>query len=89
MPTILFIYGWKFYFYSNESLEPIHIHTQKGNSEAKFWLLIDEIEVIEAFSYNFTVADKRAVKKIIYQHFDIIVDAWFNHFLNINNGKTS
>jgi hypothetical protein len=51
--------------------------------------LIDEIEVIEAFSYNFTVAIKREVKKIIYQHFDIIVDAWINHFLKPNNGASS
>ena len=42
MPTILFIYGWILYFYSNESQEPIHIHAQKGDAQAKFWILIDE-----------------------------------------------
>jgi hypothetical protein len=89
MPTILFIYGWKFFFYSNESHEPIHIHVQKGDAEAKFWLLIDEIEVIEAFSYNFTQANKREVKKIIYQHFDILIDAWITHFLKPKNGAGS
>ncbi len=26
MPTILFIYGWRLFFYSNEGTEPIHIH---------------------------------------------------------------
>ncbi len=86
MPTILFIYGWKLYFYSNESKEPIHIHVQKGDAQAKFWIIIDEIEITEAFSYNFTLANKREVKKIIYQNFDVIVDAWFNHFLNNNHG---
>ncbi len=63
MPTILFIYGWKLYFYSNESQEPIHIHVQKGDAEAKFWLIIEEVQITEAFSYNFTQANKREVKK--------------------------
>ena len=85
MPTILFIYGWRLFFYSNESNEPIHIHVQKGDIEAKYWLLIEEIEIIEAFSYNFTPASKREIKKIIYQHFDLIVSEWSKHFLN--NGK--
>jgi hypothetical protein len=85
MPTILFIYGWKLYFYSNESHEPIHIHVQKGDAQAKFWIIVDEIEITEAFSYNFTSANKRQVKKIIYQNFDIIVDAWFNHFVKIKD----
>ncbi|MBN2365585.1 MAG: DUF4160 domain-containing protein, partial [Calditrichaeota bacterium] len=26
MPTILYIYEWRFFFYSNERNEPIHIH---------------------------------------------------------------
>jgi len=85
MPTILFIYGWRLFFYSNESNEPIHIHVQKGDIEAKYWLLIEEIEIIEAFSYNFTPASKREIKIIIYQHFDLIVSEWSKHFLN--NGK--
>ena len=61
--------------------EPIHIHVQKGDIQGKFWLMIDEIEIIEAFSYNFTPASKREIKKIILKNFDIIVDAWFNHFI--------
>ena len=49
--------------------------------QGKFWLMIDEIEIIEAFCYNFTPGSKREIKKIIYKNFDIIVDAWFNHFI--------
>ena len=81
MPTILYIYGWRLFFYSNEINEPIHIHVQKGDMQGKFWLMIDEIEIIEAFCYNFTSASKKEIKKIIYKNFDIIVDAWFNHFI--------
>lgn len=29
MPTILFIYGWRIFFYSNEGNEPIHVQQKK------------------------------------------------------------
>ena len=47
MPTILFIYGWRLFFYSNEGTEPMHVHAEKGDMECKFWLLVDEIELFE------------------------------------------
>ncbi|MEP7237319.1 MAG: DUF4160 domain-containing protein [Ferruginibacter sp.] len=84
MPTILFIYGWRLFFYSNEGLEPIHVHAEKGDMECKFWLFVDEVEIREAFSYNLTPAAKKEIKKIIYQHFDLIVESWSNHFNNLN-----
>ena len=80
MPTILFIYGWRLFFYSNEGLEPIHVQAEKGDMECKFWLLVDEVEIKEALAFNLTPGAKREIKKIIYQHFDLIVDAWNNNF---------
>ncbi len=82
MPTVLFIYGWRLFFYSNENNEPIHIHAQKGDIECKFWLFVEEVEIKEAFSYNLTPTANREIKKIIYQHFDFIVEAWGNFFNN-------
>lgn len=60
---MLFINGWRFFFYSNELNEPIHIHSQKGEKEGKYWLLTDEFNVKEAFTYNLIQRDKREVKK--------------------------
>jgi Ni,Fe-hydrogenase maturation factor len=80
MPTVLFIFGWRLFFYSNEGSEPIHVHAEKGDIECKFWLLVEEVEIKEAFSFNMTPAAKREIKKIIYQHFDLIVEAWNQHF---------
>jgi hypothetical protein len=80
MPTVLFVFGWRFFFYSNEGTEPIHIHAEKGDMECKYWILVDEVEIKEAFSHNLTPTAQREVKKIIYQHFDIIVLAWNEHF---------
>jgi len=38
MPTILRWRGYRFYFFSNEGHEPPHIHVDKGDNSAKFWL---------------------------------------------------
>lgn len=76
MPTILFINGWRFFFYSNELNEPIHIHIQKGEKEGKYWLLTKEFDVKEAYTYKLNQKDKREVKKIIFEYFELIEKEW-------------
>jgi len=46
MPTVLYINGFRFFFYLNEH-EPIHIHVEKANCEARI-VLVPEIVI----SYN-------------------------------------
>jgi hypothetical protein len=40
MPVVFRERGFRFFFYSNEGSprEPLHIHVEKENVEAKFWL---------------------------------------------------
>jgi len=76
MPTILMIMGWRFFFYANERNEPIHVHCQKGESDAKYWLDVERFEALEAHAYNMSSAEKRAVRRIIFEHFDYIVSEW-------------
>ena len=38
MPTILRWNGYRFYFFSNEGHEPLHIHIDKAGRSCKFWL---------------------------------------------------
>ncbi|MGH6873321.1 MAG: DUF4160 domain-containing protein [Rhizomicrobium sp.] len=38
MPTVLRWNGYRFYFFSNEGFETPHIHIDKGENSAKFWL---------------------------------------------------
>ena len=76
MPTILFVMGWRFFFYSNERDEPIHIHSKKADKECKYWLDTENFNVIEAYSYNMNNKDKRQVKKIIFEYFEYIENEW-------------
>jgi len=76
MPTILLMLGWRFFFYSNERDEPVHVHCRKGDAEAKYWLDVAGFEVTEAHGYGMSPADRRIVRSIIFQHFDYIVAEW-------------
>lgn len=79
MPTILLLYGWRIFFYSNENKEPIHLHVEKGDSEGKYWLDVELFEVREAFSHNMSPKDTREVRRIIFEHFDYIIEQWNLH----------
>jgi hypothetical protein len=76
MPTILFVMRWRFFFYSNEMNEPIHIHCRKGDQECKYWLDRKKFDVREAFSYNLNDKDRRQIMKLIYEYFEYIEDKW-------------
>ena len=64
MPTILFINGWRFHFYSNERGEPMHIHFEKAEKECKYWIQADAFNIQEAFAYNMTPRDVREWQRI-------------------------
>lgn len=53
MPTVMQIGRYRFFFYSNESQEPAHIHVRAGEDEAKFWLE----PVLLAFNHGFRARD--------------------------------
>jgi hypothetical protein len=38
MPTVLIIGPYRFFFYSDDRDEPPHIHIERNNHKAKFWL---------------------------------------------------
>lgn len=38
MPTLFIVNGFRFFFYSNESNKPAHLHVTKGNAAGKVWL---------------------------------------------------
>ena len=80
MPTILYVQGWRFHFYSNEGNEPIHVHAVKGDAECKYWLQPDRFDIVEEFEYNCTPRLRREVRQIIFAHFEQIIDSWREHF---------
>jgi len=76
MPTILRFKGYRFFFYSNELGEPPHIHIQKENKVAKFWL--NPITI--AKSNKFNAKELKEIEKIIKQNLDELLGAWNEYF---------
>ena len=85
MPTIFQIKGWKVYFFANEGSEPIHVHCQKADANGKFWILMDLHDVEAEYMYNMTSRDLKEIRKILLDHFDLIVETW-NQFQQRKNG---
>jgi hypothetical protein len=83
MPTVLYIYGWRFFFYSNEGKEPVHIHAEKGEMECKYWLIEEEDMIEEVFTYNMSTRDKQEVVSIIRNHFHELIASWKYYFKDI------
>ena len=49
MPTIFYIDGFRFFFYSNEHL-PKHIHIEKAEKTAK--INLENVELVKSLGFN-------------------------------------
>ena len=50
MPTVLRIKKYRFFFFSNEVNEPLHIHVESDDNYAKFWL--EPVQLARSVGYN-------------------------------------
>ena len=80
VPTILTVRGWRIFFYSDEGQEPMHVHCRKAEAECKFWVRPEEYEIEEAWAHNLTPALRREVRKIVFDHMDLIAEEWNRRF---------
>jgi len=68
MPTVLKLKGYRFFFFSNEGTEPLHIHVEKAENYAKFWL--DPLYV--SVNHGFTSKELTEISNIIEANDDLI-----------------
>lgn len=76
MPTVLRLGPYRFFFYSNEGLEPTHIHVERDSSHAKFWLE----PVALARSQGLPAQELRRLEGIVAAHRERFLEAWNDHF---------
>jgi hypothetical protein len=76
MPTVLNLGEYRFYFYSRENSEPPHIHVERGERLAKYWL-----EPIELASWQrFRPHELTAIRALVVEHRERFLKAWHDHF---------
>ena len=79
MPTVFRERGFRFFFYSNEGSprEPAHIHVEKDNVEAKFWL---NPEIRVAYNDGYDAGTLRELVGIVSFNRERIERAWNEYF---------
>ena len=77
MPTILRDGPYRFFFYSGDRGEPPHVHVERDDSEAKFWLDPVRLE----WSRGFSRKEIKHIQDIIIGSQQNMLDQW-NDFFN-------
>jgi Domain of unknown function (DUF4160) len=76
MPAILRIGAYRVYFYSHEPNEPPHIHIDRDNLTAKFWLQ----SVSLAQNIGFPAKELRKLQSMVIEHQTQLLEAWYEYF---------
>lgn len=76
MPTILRIGPYKFYFYSHEANEPPHVHVDRDNLSAKFWLQ----EVQLARNTGFSPRELNTLESLVRENQKKLQEEWYGYF---------
>lgn len=76
MPTVLRIGPYRLFFYSSDGGEPMHIHIERDDAVAKYWLA----PVRVATSKGYRSAELRDVERIVQEHETQLMEAWREYF---------
>lgn len=77
MPTVLILFGLRFFFYS-EDHEQMHVHVQRDNSTAKFDFSGNEVFLV--YNHGLSAQDIKNAKKIIEEHKEEFSNKWKAYF---------
>ena len=76
MPTILHVGPYRFFFYASDRDEPPHIHVERDDNVAKFWL--DPVRLQS--SGGFSRVEINRIDKIVKDYQRKLLEAWNEYF---------
>ncbi len=76
MPTILKTGPYRFFFYAGDKDEPAHVHCERDDKTAKFWL--EPLRMHSSGGFN--RAEIGRILKIIEEHQGSFQEAWNDYF---------
>ena len=76
MPTVLRERGYRFFIFADDRSEPRHVHVQRENRTAKFWLEPVEYER----SAGFNRSELMDIYRLITQHREVLLQRWNEFF---------
>ena len=76
MPIVQNIPGpYRFFFYSFDCNEPMHVHVKRENMVCKFWLE----PVVLSKNHGFSPHELNHIRQLIQSNLNEIVEAWHEH----------
>ena len=76
MPTVLRSGPYRFFFYAGDRAEPQHIHIERDDKIAKFWL--DPIRLQS--SGGFSRSEIGRIEKLVRDQRAVLMEAWDEYF---------
>jgi hypothetical protein len=80
MPTVLRDGPYRLFFYSSDASEPPHVHIERDDKKAKFWLDPVRLEDNEGFGST----ELNRVSKLVVENVDGLLRSW-NEFFEPQN----
>ena len=84
MPSIFEASGYRFYFWSNENNEPIHVHISKGNpspNSTKVWITKAGGAVLANNKSNIPENEINKLLEVVSAQWFLICSEWKRHFV--------
>ena len=85
MPSLFEVLGYKIFFWSDEFMEPVHVHISKGKPTAnatKVWLTKGGGCVLEHNKSRIPKKDLSYLIGIITSNYFLILEQWKQHSVN-------
>ena len=76
MPTVLKSGPYRFYFYAGDREEPQHVHVERDDRIAKFWLNPIRLQS----SGGFSRVEIARIEKLVNNHRIELVEVWNEYF---------
>lgn len=76
MPVVLRIRKYRFFFFSKEGNEPLHIHVESDDNYAKFWL--EPVQLVKSIGYN--VKEVNEIRRLVLENVNLFKERWHEHF---------
>jgi hypothetical protein len=75
MPTVLRIGPYRFFFFSGDCPEPPHVHIERDDCLAKFWLTPIHLHKNDGFSRR----ELRRLQQLVSEQREVLLRSWNEH----------
>lgn len=76
MPTVLRSGPYRFYFYASDGAEPAHVHVERDDETAKFWL--DPVRLQSSGGYG--RRELNQIQRLVEENGDQLLRSWNEFF---------